>query len=300
MAATVTSVENPGPFSLATPIFEAANPYFQVSFDEKPFEFTHSFTAAHPLFSLTTLRGLLNDPAVRSTAVYDATDVQIDQRWDSLPREKPPVEQVFDEIQTSGGWIMMRHMERLPAYNQLLQACLDEVKKLSGHSIDGDKKSQEAIIFVTSPNRKTPYHIDRECNFLMQVSGEKTISVFDRNDREVTPEHEIETFWSRDNNAGVYKPQLQDRAFVCTMRPGTGVHIPVNSPHWLQNCDNVSISLSISYQYKDWRRKNVYQANYYLRKLGLNPTPPGRSALLDYTKRMTIEAGQRAKKLIKH
>jgi hypothetical protein len=300
MAATATSVENAGLFTTATPIFEAANPYFQDSFDEKPFEFTHSFTATHPLFSLTTLRGLLNDPAVRSTAVYDATDVQIDQRWDSLPREKPPVEQVFDEIQTSGGWIMMRHMEHLPAYNQLLQACLDEVKKLSGHSIDGDQKSQEAIIFVTSPNRKTPYHIDRECNFLMQVSGEKTISVFDRNDREVTPEHEIETFWSRDNNAGVYKPQLQDRAFVCTMRPGTGVHIPVNSPHWLQNADNVSVSLSISYQYKDWRRKNVYQANYYLRKLGLNPTPPGRSALLDYTKRMTIEAGQRAKKLIKH
>ncbi len=294
--ATVTAPE----LTPASPIFEASNPAFQQSFDEKPFEFTHSFTASHPLFNLAALRRLLDDPAVRATAIYDAVDVRVDQRWDSLPKQKPPVEQVFDEIETSEGWIMMRHMHRLSQYNELLKACLAEVKKLSGHSIDSDKKSQEAIIFVTSPNRKTPYHIDRECNFLMQVSGEKTINVFDRNDRDVVPEQELETFWSKDNNAGVYKPQFQDRAFVRVMRPGTGVHIPVNSPHWLQNRDNVSISLSISYQYKDWRRKNVYQANYFLRKIGLTPTPPGRSALLDYTKRVTVEAGQRAKKLIKH
>ena len=284
----------------ATPIFEATNPAFRESFDEKPFEFTHSFTATHPLFDLSALRQLLDRDDVRSTAVYDATDVRVDQRWDSLPREKPPVQEVFDHLQSSQGWIMMRHLQRLPQYAELLEACLAEVMRLSGRSIDDDKKSQEAIIFVTSPNRKTPYHIDRECNFLMQVSGEKTISVFDRNDRDVVPEHELESFWSKDNNAGVYKPQFQDRAFVCTMRPGTGVHIPVNSPHWLQNGNNVSISLSISYQYKDWRRKNVYQANYFLRKMGLQPTPPGQSPLLDYTKRVTVEAGQRAKKLLKH
>lgn len=105
--------------------------------------------------------------------------------------------------------------------------------------------------------------------------------------------------WSKDNNAAVYKPQYQDRAYVFEMKPGTGVHIPVNSPHWLKNGDNVSISLSISYQYKDWRRKYVFQANYYLRKFGLNPTPPGRSALLDNTKRLVVQVGLTGKKLVR-
>ena len=41
-------------------------------------------------------------------------------------------------------------------------------------------KKCDALIFVTSPNRITPYHIDRECNFLMQVSGSKTISIHNR------------------------------------------------------------------------------------------------------------------------
>ena len=173
------------------------------------------------------------------------------------------------------------------------------MKRLSGRAIDQDKKSQEAMIFLTSPNRVTAYHIDRECNFLMQVSGEKQINLFDRDDREVVPEHELETFWSKDNNAGVYKPQYQDRAWVYTMRPGTGVHIPVNCPHWLKNGNNVSISLSISYQYQDRRRKNVYQANYYLRKLGWKPTPPGNSHFLDAIKGSAVGAGLAVKSRLK-
>ncbi len=32
---------------------------------------------------------------------------------------------------------------------------------------------EDIIIFVTLPNRKTPYHIDRECNFLLQIRGEE-------------------------------------------------------------------------------------------------------------------------------
>jgi hypothetical protein len=288
-----------GAHSIFEPTNAGSGEQFRANFDAKPFEFHHGLTESHPLFNLQAIRRLLELPVVKNSAVYDAGDIRVDQRWDSISPIKPPVEQVFDNIGTSGGWIMMRFVHRLPEYKAILDECLAEVRKLSGRDVSEDEKSREAIIFVTSPNRVTPYHIDRECNFLMQVSGNKTINVFDRNDREVVTDQELETFWSKDNNAGVYKSQFQDRAFVTTMRPGTGVHIPVNFPHWLQNLDNVSISLSISYQYKDWKRKNVYQANYYLRKMGMNPTPPGRSAILDGTKRIVIEAAHRTKRVIK-
>jgi hypothetical protein len=290
---TVTSLERPTKRS----IFGAGNLGFREDFDEKPFEFTHCFNADHPSFKLSRLRKLIEDPVTREGAYYDAGEIGIGQRWDTVPERKLAIEEVFDRVDNAGAWILIKRVQKDPEYNELLEQCLSEVKKLSGRAIDEDKKSQEAIIFITSPRRVTSYHIDRECNFLMQVSGEKEISVFDRNDREVTPESELETFWSKDNNAGVYKPHLQDHARVFLMRPGTGVHIPVNSPHWLKNGENVSISFSISYQYKDLRRKYVYQANYYLRRLGLNPTPPGRSALLDNTKRIMMSAGFTGKKL---
>ncbi len=296
---TVSGSEWLGGGSILQPTETASQETFRSSFDAQPFEFHHALRESHPLFNLAAIRRLLEVPSVKNGIAYDAGDVRVDQRWDSLPQEKPPIEEVFDNISNSGAWIVMRHVERVPEYKAILDECLTEVRRLSGREVSQEEKSREAMLFITSPRRVTPYHIDRECNFLMQVAGEKMISVFDRNDPEVVPQHELETFWSKDNNAGVYKPHLQDRAFVRTMRPGTGVHIPVNFPHWLQNSDNVSISLSISYQHKDWRRKNVYQANYYLRRMGLNPTPPGQSAALDSTKRVLIEALQRTKRLVK-
>jgi hypothetical protein len=286
------------------PIFEPANTgsseEFKASFDTRPFEFHHSLTTSHPLFNLPAIRRLLDVPEIRNFIAYDAGNIRVDQRWaETVMLSKPPIEEVFDDIATSDGWIAMRYVHRVPEYRAILDECLAEVRKLSGRDVDEGEKSREAMLFITSPNRVTPYHIDRECNFLMQIMGGKTINIFDRNDKEIVTDRELEIFWSKDNTAALYKPEFQDRAFVFAMRPGTGVHIPVNFPHWVQNRDKVSISLSISYQYKDWKRKNVYQANYYLRKLGMNPTPPGQSAVLDYTKRVVIEAALRTKRMIK-
>jgi hypothetical protein len=274
---------------------DSASENFQRDFDTIPFSFEHRFQSGHPLFQASRLRKLMENPATRAGIYYDAGDIRVDQRWDAVPPRKLTIEEAFDAIESAGAWMIFRRVHLDPDYDDILNECMRDVKILSGRRIDEDRKSQEAMIFVTSPKRVTSYHIDRECNFLMQVKGRKTINVFPR---DVTPEEELETFWSRDNNAGVYKPELQHRAYVFPMEPGKGVHIPVNCPHWLQNGDNVSISLSISYQYKDSNRKYVYQANYYLRKLGLHPSPPGRYPLLDHSKNLAMAAGIRAKKLL--
>jgi hypothetical protein len=73
------------------------------------------------------------------------------------------------------------------------------------------------------------------------------------------------------------------------MTPGTVVHIPVNAPHWVKNHDNVSISVSVNFQFRDRMLANVYRANYALRKLGVRPTPPGRSGLRDLLKSCVVE-----------
>jgi hypothetical protein len=292
-------IDVPATTTVKTSIFDANNPGFKEDFDEKPFEFKHCFTVDHPMFKLPRIRKILEHPVLKHHAYYDHGAISVDQRWETIPERKLTAVECFDRIEGASGWMMLRHLEKDPEYNELLEQCLNEVKQLTGRAIDEDKKSQEAIIFFASPNRVTSYHIDRECNFLMQVSGNKEMNIFDRNDRDVTPEQELEKFWAKGNDAGVYKPQFQDHAYVFEMRPGTGVHIPVNSPHWLKTRNNVSISFSISYQYKDTRRKYVYQANYYLRKMGINPTPPGKSALLDNTKRVVVAAGFAGKDLVK-
>jgi hypothetical protein len=159
-----------------------------------------------------------------------------------------------------------------------------ELQEFTGLNLEQVMKVQEVILFVTSPKRVTTYHIDRECSLLLQIQGEKRISIFDRNDRAVLTEEEIERFWSVDHNAPRYKPELQDHATVYEMRPGIGVHIPVNAPHWVQNGDNISVSLNVNFQYRDTMRANLYRLNFILRKMGIQPTPPGQSLAKDRVK----------------
>src|SRR5581483_7608500 len=161
---------------------------------------------------------------------------------------------------------------------------IDELLEHADPLLARDIENTEAILFITSPNRLTTYHIDRECNFLFQIAGEKTIHIFDREDREILPETEIERFWAVDNNAAVYKPHLQDRAEAYTLQPGSGIHIPINSPHWLQNGDDISISLNLNFRFSDRVAGNLYRANYVLRRMGITPTPPGQSHIGDAVK----------------
>jgi hypothetical protein len=147
---------------------------------------------------------------------------------------------------------------------------------------------RSAVVLITSPNRVTSYHIDPDCNFLCQIRGEKVIHVFDRYDREVLPEEELERFWAVDKNAAVYKERYQGRARSYHLQPGVGVHMPVNAPHWVQNANNISVTLAMIFQFPESILGNIYRWNYYLRKAGVRPLPPGRSKIRDTLKAWTM------------
>ncbi len=262
---------------------------FRAKFDQMPFEVNHSFYGSHPLFTLPRLKQLSAFLRTNGYNVHlDAGDVKIGQRWDEVPPHQWSFEETMERIEHAGAWIILKQVEKDPEYAELLEQFVEQLSSLTGRDVKREARITEVTIFITSPLRITSYHIDRECNFLLQVSGEKDMYIFDRTDREVLPEHEIERFWSVDNNAPVYREQYQDRALTVRLRPGSGVHVPVNCPHWLKNGNNVSISLSVSYQFHDSVRKNLYQANYYLRRMGLNPTPPGHKPAVDASKRLVM------------
>ena len=169
-----------------------------------------------------------------------------------------------------------------------------------GHELERLIKKREVILGSSRhPTGSPPYHIDRECNFLLQIHGRKQISVFRREDRDLLPEEEIERLWTTDHSAPVYREALQgsraDKSF--TLEPGNGVHIPVNGPHWLRNGDNVSISASFNFQFHDNVRADLYRANYFLRKVGLHPAPPFRGGGHDALKQPFGAAIYKARQL---
>jgi hypothetical protein len=262
---------------------------FSEKFNRRSFEVSH-YLAAHPLFQLPKLVELAERTIkVRPNDIYyDAGEIRVNQRWDETPKLDFSAQEALGRIENCGAWIIFRSAQRDPEYRVLLDRGMAELKEHIGPDVESKIMQEDIIIFVTSPKRVSTYHIDRECNFLLQIRGAKTIHVFDREDREVLPEEEIERFWTVDNNAGVYKPHLQSRATSYRLAPGTGVHIPVNCPHWIENDDNVSVSLSVNFQFKDSLRANPYRANFLLRKMGLRPTPPGKSTVLDSVKSTAV------------
>ncbi len=257
---------------------------FRDRFDQVAFEFRHRL-ADSPLFDSGALLSLAKKMAEDPNDVYyDAGDVGIGQRWDQVPVCNIPVDQLLHSIETANAWIILRRAEKFPEYAALLDACLDQIEELSGRDLAKLAKFRNAIIFINSPHRVSSYHIDRECNFLLQIRGQKTVRIFDRNDRDVLPEDEIERFWTVDNNAASFKPAFEDRARVFELVPGSAVHIPVNAPHWVKNGPEVSVSLSINFHYHERLLADVYRANYLLRQLGLKPKPPGASPKIEVLK----------------
>ncbi len=163
---------------------------------------------------------------------------------------------------------------------------VDEIEPLS-ERIEPGMCERQGAIFVTSPSSITPYHMDHEINFLLQIRGTKTISVFSASDREVLSEQELEEHFSGPaiHRNMAFVERYQERARVFELREGYGIHIPTTDPHWVKNGDCVSVSFSASFKTRaSLRRGAIYSLNGQLRKTGLDPAPYGQSALRDSIK----------------
>ena len=264
---------------------------YREKFDRRPFCFSHNL-ANHPLFELARLTELAEflrrDP--HNTA-YDAGDIKVEQRWNQRPRNPYTLREALERLDCAGAWVILKHCETSPEYGALMNEVLLDLEDVGGEPLRKRLKNPEVQIMLASPGRITPYHFDNECNVLMQIRGEKDIWVFDQTDRQVLTEVELERFWVGDWNAGEYKARCQDRGLAVRLVPGGGVHIPVNAPHWVKNDNNISVSLSINFEWRDESRYNVYRANYFLRKMGMQPSPPGQSAVRDGVKHAVMASG---------
>jgi hypothetical protein len=255
---------------------------FRENFNRADFRFSH-LLANHPLFDLPRLVELAKTMPAKGLTI-ETSDPEVDAHYASIPSSEIPSAELLDRIENGGAWMVIRKAMLCPEYAVLIDRGLDEFQELTGGKLPKKMFSRGIEIFVTSPNRKTFYHIDQGCKLFLQIRGEKEFHLFDRYDREVLPEEELERFWTVDLRAAVYKPQYQDRAHTYDLKPGDGIHIPVNAPHWVQNNNDVSVSLSIHFRYKESELANIYRMNFLLRKLGLKPVPPGRSAIRDVIK----------------
>jgi hypothetical protein len=107
---------------------------------------------------------------------------------------------------------------------------------------------REAFIFLSSPGSVTPFHMDPEHNILLQIMGEKVMTVFPAGDEEMVPAIQSETFHAGGHRNLSWQDRFRDRGTAATLRPGDAVHVPVKAPHFVENGPAVSVSLSVTWR----------------------------------------------------
>jgi hypothetical protein len=269
---------------------------FQGDFNRRPFALSHRL-ADHPLFSLERIIHLAQRlPA--SNVEYNAGDIPISQDPRTTPQNGLSIAETVRRIETCRSWMVLKRVETDPEYGQLLDACLDEVAPITDPII-GPMRNRRGYVFVSSPNSTTPYHIDHEYNFLLQIRGPKFANIWEPADRAVLSEKEIEDIYLGRHRNLVYRDNYQQRAHVFAMKPGVAVHFPVNAPHYIKTGDSYNVSFSITFQSpQSERRSMVYNVNGRLRSIGVVPVPYGESPIRDAAKLAAFRIWTRAERAL--
>lgn len=269
---------------------------FISKFNREPFTIRHRL-ADHPLFALPRLIELARRLPAEHVS-YNSGDVPITTGLYKGPQTGLSIEETIRQIEQCRSWMVLKFVEDDAEYRSLLDGCLDEIRPMSEPVAPGMQKRQ-GFIFISSAASVTPYHMDPEYNFLLQVRGKKRVTMWNPADRAILSERELEDYYSESNFQITFKEEYRDKATAFELTPGDGLHFPVTAPHYVENGDEVSISFSITFQTPaSERRRSLYGANARLRQLGFNPAPVGRSALRDSTKHAAFSAYRIAKRVL--
>ncbi len=269
---------------------------FTTQFNRAPFMIGHHL-ADHRLFNLARLIELSQFLPEKSVE-YNSGELPVSQDPTLTPRNGLSIADTIARIEQCSSWMVLKNVEQDPEYRDVLYDCLDEMKPLVDRVAPG-MRVRQAFIFISSAGSVTPFHIDPENNFLLQIRGSKRVQLFDAEDRMVMTEEQLEKFFTGAHRNMPYLPEFESRGAWYELNPGDGLHFPVAAPHWVKNGSEVSISFSITFQTdSSQRRQSLHRWNNSLRRIGLTPRSVGRSECVDAIKFAAIRCGRLAKKLI--
>lgn len=266
------------------PVITADNDSLARDFPLKPFGIKHKLSG-HPLLSLARIAQLAAEMP-RDLIEYNSGDAAISQDPDKVKSvDLDPVE-VVKRIESAGAWMVLKRVEKSPEYRKLLEDALTSVARARGFkSVEDAGFSQiEGFLFVSSPNSTTPFHMDAEDNFFVQIYGDKTFAVFDNRDGGIASDEQVEYSTTKHRNVP-YNDSFMPRGTVFKLKGGDGCYIPYQWPHWVKTAGTHSISMAITWKTEEVKRMNdLHFFNSFLRSLGVPQAAPGKNPSLDAAK----------------
>lgn len=239
----------------------------------------------HPLMQPDQLVALGGRLEAQGRVRTHSNEVEAGTSFNNAPRLHPnrrSATETLEHIADARAWMSLLNVQTDPLYRSLVDEMLDGIRARVQTS-DPGMCYRGGWIFVTSPATVTPFHYDKEHNFLFQVRGRKTIHVWDHRDLEAASEASRDRFHAcHERDLMVWRDELRERAQKFELEPGQGAYMPSTSPHMVENGNEPSITMSFTY-YTDATRRNslLHRAHYRLRQWGYEPPPVDRNRLFD-------------------
>lgn len=274
---------------------------FTDRYNRASFLFRHELDP-QPLFTLPSLLELARRrPADSRHAYWSNGPVGVGYRWDAKVAPRRSLEDTVEHIADDCSLAILKHVETDAVFGPVIREICAKVIELAGARMRRDVLEGRGTILIASPGRLTSYHIDSDTNYLFQIAGDKSLSVFDQLDRSLTTHEELERYYDGDLNGAVFKESRQPEARVYELSPGCGVHIPSMGAHWACNHAQPSVALSINFDLRSVKRLGrIYHFNCKLRRHGFKPRPPGSSPLRDVLKLAALRGLGAAQRLTHH
>jgi hypothetical protein len=257
----------------------------------------------HPQFSLAALFALCRRMP-REYILHRFGVIPNDADFDSsLERFRGDLtlEDAIEQLEERQAYIVINNPEVDAEYRPIIEGLLGEIA-IQTDSIEPWINWYSTYIFISARGSVTPYHMDREMNFLLQVRGTKTARLWNPSDDAVMSPAERDKLLSFTGEARpAYHPDLEAKATIFELRPGLGVHHPFIAPHLVRTGPEVSISLAITFRtVQSDRWTSAHRLNHALRGLGLNPRAVRTNRLVDRTKADLLQLVRRTRRVIGH
>ena len=270
-------------------LLEVSEAVFQERYEKVPFKVRHRL-GEHQAFTPLALRALgLRLP--RTEVLHRRGEVPIDADPTEAHLQHPgelTLEETFDRLQESNGYIVLSNPERDAGFRPVAQAVMRELLKW-----DGTITAFSTRLIIASGNSVTPYRLEHGLSLHLQIHGRQLASVWDPSDPEVLPEVERERVLADQRPVAPWS----DALFLTEQRfevfPGEALHEPFIAPRLWRTCEEPSVSWEISFRNEHTdETAAVHRANKWLRRLGVQPTPLGVSPVIDFAKSLGVRAYQ--------
>lgn len=273
-----------------------------IGYNEHPFLVRHRL-ADHPRFAFDALAALCRRlPAEQVPYRFGVvpTDAEVDTSRQRF-RGQLTLDDALAHLEDKQAHVAIYNAETDPEYQPVIEGLLGEIAAQT-EKVEPGLNWYSTHIFITAQDSVTPYHMDREMNFLLQIRGNKTVKLWDPRDPEImTPAQKDQLLAQRGEPRPFYKPSFDRKAMTFELGPGLGVHHPFIAPHLVKTGKELAISLAITFrtQRSDiWT--DAHRFNHRLRsRLGVAPGVVRSADVVDETKAGIVRLTRQARRLLR-